>query len=146
MQYEKACKICGKPFITNHVNYVTCSPECGKENGRRLNIEYRKDPHFNEKRNLKYRNKRLLNSTIVPCKICGEPVPPTHGPTGQLARKHYHIECIKRDMIQAIKEGTNNKDPRMVRAKNTYDLSVKDLLLELLECVDVEKFNEMLKK
>lgn len=97
----KKCKICGKEFEARQRNYTLCSPECRKENNRRLSRSL--DPEINRLRVKQYNERLKRKLKGFPCKFCGEEVKPFFD--NRMHRYHWHEECLIDKCIEAIKNG-----------------------------------------
>lgn len=134
---KKRCVVCGKEIEVANSRHCLCSDECRKKRVAELKKKYMSDPVKRELRRIYNRNRYRKNALkIIPCKICGEPVPPSDS-GGRLSRKHYHEECVIKEALQAISEGgkstRSNGDKRIFRAHNVLGMSVgelKELLAE----------------
>lgn len=134
---KKRCIVCGKEIEVANSRHCLCSDECRKKRRVELEMKYSSDPVKRERRRIYNRNRYRKNALkIIPCKICGEPVPPSDI-SGRLSRKHYHEECVIKEALQAISEGGKTTkgtgDKRIHRAHNVLGMSVgelKELLVE----------------
>ena len=121
---KKNCVVCGKEIEVVSSFYCLCSDECRKERAK----TYKRDSEISKKRKLKYWN----NPKIVPCKICGEPVPPVFV-ENRMCRKFYHEKCVLSEAVQAVREGCGWKDKRIMRADNLYGYTMSELIEEAEE-------------
>ena len=127
---KKQCIVCGKEIEVANSRYCLCSDECRKKRAYELNKKYMSDPVIHERHRLQSIESYRRRAKIIPCKICGEPVPPSDS-GGRLSRKHYHEECVIKEALQAIAEGgTSSKftgDSRIFRAHNVLGMGVREL-------------------
>lgn len=127
---KKQCIVCGKEFYARQSNYTLCSDECRKKRVYELNKKYMSDPVLHERHRLQSIESYRRRAKIIPCKICGKPVPPSDS-GGRLSRKHYHEECVVREALQAISEGGKSTkgtgDKRLFRAHNVLGMGVREL-------------------
>ena len=130
MMIKKQCIVCGKEIEVVNSRYCLCSDECRKKRAYELNKKYMSDPVIHERHRLQSIESYRRRAKIIPCKICGKPVPPSDS-GGRLSRKHYHEECVIKEALQAIAEGgTSSKftgDSRIFRAHNVLGMGVKEL-------------------
>ena len=95
-----------------------------------LNKKYMSDPVLHERHRLQSIESYRRRAKIIPCKICGEPVPASDS-GGRMSRKHYHEECVVREALQAISEGGKSTkgtgDKRIFRAHNVLGMGVREL-------------------
>ena len=89
----KKCIVCGKEIEVVNSRYCLCSDECRKKRAYELNKKYMSDPVIHERHRLQSIESYRRRAKIIPCKICGNPVPPSSS-GGRLSRKHYHEECV----------------------------------------------------
>ena len=126
----KKCIVCGKEIEVVNSRYCLCSDECRKKRAYELNKKYMSDPVIHERHRLQSIESYRRRAKIIPCKICGNPVPPSSS-GGRLSRKHYHEECVIKEALQAIAEGgTSSKftgDSRIFRAHNVLGMGVREL-------------------
>ena len=122
--------VCGKEFEVVNSRYCLCSDECKKKRRAELNRKYMSDPVLHERHRLQSIESYRRRAKIIPCKICGEPVPASDS-GGRMSRKHYHEECVVREALQAISEGGKSTkgtgDKRIFRAHNVLGMGVKEL-------------------
>ena len=127
---KKQCIVCGKEIEVVNSRYCLCSDECRKKRAYELNKKYMSDPVIHERHRLQSMKSYRRRAKIIPCKICGEPVPASDS-GGRMSRKHYHEECVIKEALQAIAEGgTSSKftgDSRIFRAHNVLGMGVKEL-------------------
>ena len=127
---KKQCIVCGKEIEVANPRYCLCSDECRKKRTYELNKKYMSDPVLHERHRLQSIESYRRRAKIIPCKICGEPVPASDS-GGRMSRKHYHEECVVRDALQAISEGGKSTkgtgDKRIFRAHNVLGMGVKEL-------------------
>ena len=127
---KKQCIVCGKEIEVVNSRYCLCSDECRKKRAYELNKKYMSDPVLHERHRLQSIESYRRRAKIIPCKICGKPVPPSDT-GGRLSHKHYHEECVIKEALQAIAEGgTSSKftgDSRIFRAHNVLGMGVKEL-------------------
>ena len=127
---KKQCIVCGKEIEVANPRYCLCSDECRKKRTYELNKKYMSDPVLHERHRLQSIESYRRRAKIIPCKICGEPVPPSDI-SGRMSHKHYHEECVIKEALQAIAEGgTSSKftgDSRIFRAHNVLGMGVKEL-------------------
>ena len=127
---KKQCIVCGKEIEVVNPRYCLCSDECRKKRAYELNKKYMSDPVLHERHRLQYMKSYRRRAKIIPCKICGEPVPASDS-GGRMSRKHYHEECVVREALQAISEGGKSTkgtgDKRIFRAHNVLGMGVKEL-------------------
>lgn len=130
---KKQCAVCGKEIEVANPYYCLCSDECRKVRRKQLYEKYKKSPEYEDKLRL-YKARWVeishKNPKIIPCKICGEPVPPTFR-ENRMYRKHYHEKCVLKEALQAVREGCKFSDKRIVLAWNTYGYTKTELLEEL---------------
>ena len=132
---KKNCIICGKELEVVNPQYCLCSDECRKVRGKQLCEKYNKSPEYEDKRRLWYaRNleRKHKNPKVIPCKICGEPVPPTFR-ENKMCRSHYHEKCVLSEAIKAIQEGCKYDEKRIYRARNMYGYTMSELIEEMKE-------------
>ena len=127
---KKSCAVCGKEIEVANPRYCLCSNECRKAKAR----GYQRSLEGIEKHRKYMKEKRWKNPKIVPCKICGEPVPPTFR-DGRMCRTHYHEKCVLLEALQAVREGQGWKDKRIMRADNLYGYTMSELIKEMEENV-----------
>ena len=88
------------------------------------------DPVIHERHRLQSMKSYRRRAKIIPCKICGEPVPASDS-GGRMSRKHYHEECVIKEALQAISEGGKSTkgtgDKRIFRAHNVLGMGVREL-------------------
>lgn len=127
---KKQCIVCGKEIEVANPRYCLCSDECRKKRAYELNKKYMSDPVIHERHRLQSIESYRRRAKIIPCKICGEPVPPSDS-GGRLSRKHYHEKCVIKEALQAISEGgkstKSNGDKRIFRAHNVLGMNVGEL-------------------
>ena len=127
---KKQCIVCGKEFYARQSNYTLCSDERRKKRAYELNKKYMSDPVIHERHRLQSIESYRRRAKIIPCKICGEPVPASDS-GGRMSRKHYHEDCVVREALQAISEGGKSTkgtgDKRIFRAHNVLGMGVKEL-------------------
>ena len=127
---KKQCIVCGKEIEVANSRYCLCSDECRKKRAYELNKKYMSDPVIHERHRLQSIESYRRRAKIIPCKICGEPVPPSDS-GGRLSRKHYHEECVIKEALQAIAEGGKSTkgtgDKRIFRAHNVLGMGVREL-------------------
>ena len=127
---KKNCVVCGKEIEVANPRYCLCSDECRKARAR----GYLRSYDYLEKHRKYMKEKRRSNPKIVPCKICGEPVPPTFR-EGRMCRTHYHEKCVLSEALQAVREGHGWEDKRIMRADNLYGYTMSELIEEVKENV-----------
>ena len=127
---KKQCIVCGKEIEVVNSRYCLCSDECRKKRTYELNKKYMSDPVIHERHRLQSVKSYRRRAKIIPCKICGEPVPASDS-GGRMSRKHYHEECVVREALQAISEGGKSTkgtgDKRIFRAHNVLGMGVREL-------------------
>ena len=127
---KKQCIVCGKEFEVVNSRYCLCSDECRKKRTYELNKKYMSDPALHERHRLQSIESYRRRAKIIPCKICGEPVPASDS-GGRMSRKHYHEECVIKEALQAISEGGKSTkgtgDKRIFRAHNVLGMGVREL-------------------
>lgn len=127
---KKQCIVCGKEIEVANPRYCLCSEECRKKRTYELNKKYMSDPVLHERHRLQSIESYRRRAKIIPCKICGEPVPASDS-GGRLSRKHYHEKCVIKEALQAISEGgkstKSNGDKRIFRAHNVLGMNVSEL-------------------
>ena len=127
---KKQCIVCGKEIEVVNSRYCLCSDECRKKRTYELNKKYMSDPVIHERHRLQSMKSYRRRAKIIPCKICGEPVPASDS-GGRMSRKHYHEECVIKEALQAIAEGGKSTkgtgDKRIFRAHNVLGMGVKEL-------------------
>lgn len=123
---KKKCAVCGKEIEVANPQYCLCSDECRKIRNR----AYKSKHDYVETHRKYMREERWRNAKVIPCKICGEPVPPTFR-ENRMYRKHYHEKCVLKEALQAVREGCKFSDKRIVLAWNTYGYTKTELLEEL---------------
>ena len=127
---KKQCIVCGKEIEVANSRYCLCSDECRKKRAYELNKKYMSDPVIHERHRLQSIESYRRRAKIIPCKICGEPVPASDS-GGRMSRKHYHEECVIKEALQAIAEGGKSTkgtgDKRIFRAHNVLGMCVKEL-------------------
>ena len=129
---KKNCIVCGKEIEVANPQYCLCSDECRKVRGKQLYEKYKKSPEYEDKRRLYYaRNHK--NPKVIPCKICGEPVPPTFNGKNKMCRSHYHEKCVLSEAIKAIQEGCKCNDKRTHRAWNGGGYTMSEIIEEMKE-------------
>ena len=137
MKYEKICRVCGKPFITNNSRYAMCSKECSHSYRLEYARKQNADPQHREWINKYRRAKTRSNPKIVICGICGKPVPHKYSSNGNICYKRYHEECVLKEAYEALDENAKSYDKRIQRAHNTYGYNVNELReMKLYECID----------
>lgn len=136
------CKICGKEFTPiqrlSGGYQKTCSPECCKENARRITREYATNPYVKKIRRKKYLE-RTKNKTV--CKICGKP---TTVPSGGRYKPQYHLDCLLSEAIKMIEDGkpftpaqygrlkTRGYPVRWIkRFMNSHDIEDEDIIEQM---------------
>ena len=125
---KKNCVVCGKEIEVTNPRYCLCSDECRKVRAR----EYQRN-YIDIETHRKYmREKRWRNPKIVPCKICGEPVPPTFR-ENRMCRSYYHEECVLKEAFKAVEEGAKHVDPRIMRAFNFLGYTKTEIIEEMFE-------------
>ena len=133
MTIKKNCVVCGKEIEVANPCHCLCSDECRKARRKQLYEKYKKSPEYEDKLRLykaRWLERKLKNPKVIPCKICGEPVPPTFR-ENRMNRKHYHEKCVLKEALQAVREGCKFSDKRVMRARNTYGYTKTELLEEL---------------
>ena len=131
---KKQCAVCGKEIEVANPQYCLCSDECRKVRGKQLCEKYKNSPEYKEKIRLyciRQLEKKHENPKVIPCKICGEPVPPTFNGKNKMCRSHYHEKCVLKEALQAVREGCKFNDKRIMRAWNKYGYTKTELLEEL---------------
>lgn len=127
---KKQCIVCGKEIEVVNSRYCLCSDECRKKRAYELNKKYMSDPVLHERHRLQSIESYRRRAKIIPCKICGEPVPASYS-GGRMSRKHYHEECVVKEALQAIAEGGKSTkgtgDKRIFRAHNVLGMGVREL-------------------
>ena len=134
---KKNCIICGKEIEVVNPQYCLCSDECRKVRGKQLSEKYKNSSEYEDKRRLYYARKHK-NPKIIPCKICGEPVPPTFR-ENRMGRSHYHENCVLSEAIKAIQEGCKFSDERIRRAWNTYGYTMSEIIEGMKEKENVNE-------
>ncbi len=88
MIYEKTCKVCGKPFITNHPRYCVCGDECRQINTNIAGKRYWQNNREKVllKRKASYKKRKSISRKIYYCKTCGGEV--EHG------KQTHCIDCL----------------------------------------------------
>lgn len=95
------CKICGKLFDAQQKNHTICSPECRRENRRRL---YHALDDVTKKLKAQHDKERYRRKVKgFPCKFCGKEVKPIV--TDRLHRYRWHEDCLIAECIKDIKNG-----------------------------------------
>ena len=97
----KKCKICGKEFEATNPRYVICSPECRKENSRRVYHALDAETKKLKTQQSKERYRRKVKG--FPCKFCGKEVKPIV--TDRFHRYRWHEDCLIAECMKAIKNG-----------------------------------------
>ena len=129
---KKNCIVCGKEIEVVNPQYCLCSDECRKVRVKQRYEKYKNSPEYEDKRRLYYaRNHK--NPKIIPCKICGKPVPPTFNGKNKMCRPHYHEKCVLSEAVKAIQEGCKCNDKRIRRAWNTYGYTMSEIIEEMNE-------------
>ena len=127
---KKQCIVCGKEIEVANSRYCLCSDECRKKRTYELNKKYMSDPVIHERHRLQSMKSYRRRAKIIPCKICGNPVPPSSS-GGRLSHKYYHEECVVKEALQAIAEGGKSTkgtgDKRIFRAHNVLGMGVREL-------------------
>lgn len=123
---KKNCVVCGKEIEVTNPRYCCCSDECRKARAK----TYKIDPESVERHKKKNREKYRQNPKIVPCKICGEPVPPSFR-ENKMCRSHYHEKCVLSEALQAVIEGCAYNEKRIMRAWNLYGYTKSELIEEM---------------
>ena len=127
---KKQCIVCGKEIEVVNSRYCLCSDECRKKRTYEHNKKYMSDPVIHERHRLQSMKSYRRRAKIIPCKICGEPVPASDS-GGRMSRKHYHEECVIKEALQAISEGGKSTkgtgDKRIFRAHNVLGMGVREL-------------------
>lgn len=77
--------------------------------------------------------KNHKNPKVIPCKICGEPVPPTFNGKNRMCRSRYHENCVLSEAMQAVREGCKFSDERIRRAWNVYGYTKSEIIEEMKE-------------
>lgn len=131
----KKCKICGKEFEAKQKNYTICSPECRRENSRRLYHALDDVTKKLKAQQDKERYRRKVKG--FPCKFCGEEVKPFID--NRLHRHHYHEECLIDKCIEAIKNGEpfthNTKIAKFALNKGYTKAEILEIMKERGETV-----------
>ena len=136
MTIKKNCIICGKEIEVVNSRHCLCSDECRKARRKQLYEKYKNSPEYEDKRRLycaRWLEKSHKNPKVIPCKICGEPVPPTFNGKNRMGRSHYHEKCVLSEAIKAIQEGCKHNDKRIRRASNTFGYTMSELIEEMKE-------------
>ena len=145
MTIKKNCVVCGKEIEVANPCHCLCSDECRKARRKQLYEKYKNSPEYEDK--LRLYNARWLershkNPKVIPCKICGENVPPTFR-ENRMSRSHYHEDCVLSEAIKAIQEGCKFNDKRIRRAWNTYGYTMSEIVETITEgrqvCPSCEK-------
>lgn len=123
---KKKCAVCGKEIEVANPRYCLCSEECKRVRAR----EYQRSYKSIEMHKKYMREKYWKNPKIIPCKICGKPVPPTFR-ENRMCRKFYHEQCVLSEAVQAVREGCGWEDKRIMRADNLYGYTMSELIKEL---------------
>ena len=132
---KKNCVVCGKEIEVVNSRYCLCSDECRKARAR----EYQRSYMDIETHRKYMKEKRWRNPKIIPCKICGEPVPPTFNGKNKMCRSHYHENCVLSEAIKAIQEGCKCNDKRIHRAWNTYGYTMSEIIEGMKEKENVNE-------
>lgn len=139
MKYEKICRVCGKPFITNNSRYAMCSKECSHNYQLEYVRKRNADPQYREWINKCSRARTRRNPKIVICGICGQPVPHKYNSNDNICYKRYHEECVLKEAYEALDENAKSYDKRIQRAHNTYGYNINELReMKLYELMDTE--------
>ena len=126
--FKKNCVVCGKEIEVVNSYYCLCSDECRKARAR----DYRRSYEYFEMHKKYMREKYKQNPKVIPCKICGENVPPTFH-ENRMCRKFYHEKCVLSEAFKAIQEGRKSNDKRIRRAWNLYGYTMSELIEEMKE-------------
>lgn len=132
---KKNCIICGKEIEVVNPCYCLCSDECREIRGKQLYEKYKKSPEYEDKRKLQYARQleRIhRNPKVIPCRICGEPVPPTFR-ENRMTRSHYHEKCVLSEAFKAIQEGCKHSEKRIRRAWNACGYTMSEIIEEMKE-------------
>lgn len=128
---KKNCIICGKEIEVVNSRHCLCSDECREARKKQLYEKYKNSPEHKEKNRL-WRARNHKNPKVIPCRICGEPVPPTFR-ENRMGRSHYHEKCVLSEAMQAVREGCKCNDKRIHRAWNTFGYTMSELIEEMKE-------------
>lgn len=132
---KKNCVVCGKEIEVANPQYCLCSEECRKVRAKQWYEKYKKSPEYEDKRRLQRARQLEINRRnpkTIPCKICGEPVPPTFR-ENRMSRSHYHNECVLKEAIKAIQEGCKISDKRIRRVMNVCGYTMSEIIEEMKE-------------
>lgn len=125
---KKNCIICGKEIEVVSSYYCLCSDECRKARAR----EYKRRYESIEMHRKYMKEKYKKNPKVIPCKICGENVPPTFR-DNRMCRRFYHEKCVLSEAMQAIREGCKHNDKRIRRAWNLCGYTMSEIIEEMNE-------------
>lgn len=135
---KKNCIVCGKEIEVVNPQYCLCSDECRKARRKQLYEKYKKSPEYEDKLRLyraRWVEKNHKNTKVIPCKICGENVPPTFR-ENRMTRSHYHEKCVLSEAFKAIQEGCKISDKRIRREMNVCGYTMSEI-------IEVMKENEV---
>ena len=130
MTIKKNCIVCGKEIKVTNPRHCLCSDECRKARRKQLYEKYKKSPEYEDKLRLykaRWVERSYKNPKVIPCKICGEPVPPKFNGKNRMRRSHYHENCVLSEAIKAIQEGCKCNDKRIHRAWNTFGYTMSEI-------------------
>ena len=135
---KKNCIICGKAIDVVNPQYCLCSDECRKVRAKQRYEKYKNSPEYKEKSRL-WRARNHKNPKVIPCRICGEPVPHTFNGKNKMCRSHYHENCVLSEAIKAIQEGCKFSDKRIIRARNVCGYTMSEIIEEMKEKENVNE-------
>lgn len=114
MERFKICALCGKEFEAANSKHIYCSKNCVAK----MHYIRNKDQISQERRK---------RSKVIPCKICGKPVPPDIR-DGRACRKHLHQDCVIIAAYKAILAGEGCKNKDIMRAQNQGYKSMTEIM------------------
>ena len=139
---KKNCVVCGKEIEVANPQYCLCSDECRKVRHKQWSEKYKNSPEYEDKRRLycaRQSERSHKNPKVIPCKICGKPVPPTFNGKNKMCRSHYHEKCVLSEAIQAVRDGCKISDKRVIRAWNTYGYTMSEIIEGMKEKENVNE-------